>query len=353
MTQIEIGQVFDAAIKQGASDIHIVPGYRPTLRVHGELKEIGQSEILSKIDTQKILSGLLTPPQKDEFETNLEIDFGYDWKSTRMRINYYFMKGGHAAAFRLIPTDIKTLEQLNLPSTLHRFTTLQEGLVLLTGPTGDGKSTTIAALIEEININTSRHVITIEDPIEYVYTPKKSIFSQRELHSDTHSWGKALRSVLREDPDIVLIGEMRDQETVQAALTIAETGHLVFSTLHTNSTPEAINRMIDVFPASQQGQIRTQLSTVLSAIIYQRLIPNINRDGRVPCLEILINQPAVASLIRDGKTFMIDNVLETQEDQGLILFEKYLSKLYKQNMISREDVFAYAVRKKEIEKFVQ
>jgi len=225
--------------------------------------------------------------------------------------------------------------------------------VLLTGPTGEGKSTTIAAIIDEINNNSPRHIITIEDPIEFVYTPNQSIISQRELHSDTHSWSKALRSVLREDPDVVLIGEMRDHDTIQAALTIAETGHLVFSTLHTSSTPEAINRIVDVFPGAQQNQIRSQLASVLRSVIYQRLIPNIQKTGRVPALEILFNSSAVKSLIREAKAFMLDSILETGEEQEMILFEKYLSRLYKQNMISRESAFGYATRSKEIEKFIK
>jgi len=348
-----IEELFKYTVEKGASDLHITPGYKPTIRLYDVLMPIPSEPVLQNEDTKLLLGALLNGAQKEEFETNKEIDFGYDWKDMRFRVNYYVMRGGHAAAFRAVPRKIRTIEELGLPNTMHKFATMKEGLVLLTGPTGEGKSTTIAAIIDEINHNSPRHIITIEDPIEFVYTPNQSIISQRELHSDTHSWSKALRSVLREDPDVVLIGEMRDHDTIQAALTIAETGHLVFSTLHTSSTPEAINRIVDVFPGSQQNQIRSQLASVLRSVIYQRLIPNIQKTGRVPALEILFNSSAVKSLIREAKAFMIDSVLETGEEQEMMLFEKYLSRLYKQNMISRESAFGYATRNKEIEKFIK
>ena len=348
-----IEELFEYTNAKGASDLHIVPGYRPTIRLNDTLIPIQSENIMTRDDTKSLLALLLNSAQKEEFETNKEIDFGYEWNDVRFRVNYYYMRGGHAAAFRLIPHKIKTIEELNLPNTLHKFSKMREGLILLTGPTGEGKSTTIAAILDEINNNYQQHIITIEDPIEFIYIPQQAIISQRELHADTHSWAKALRSVLREDPDVVLIGEMRDHETIQAALTIAETGHLVFSTMHTSSTPEAINRIVDVFPGSQQNQIRSQLSSVLRSIIYQRLIPNTQNTGRVPALEILFNTSAVSALIREAKAFMIDNVLETGEEQEMILFEKYLSRLYKQNMISRESAFGYAMRSKEIEKFIK
>lgn len=350
---MNIEELFKYTISKGASDLHINPGYKPTIRLHDVLLPIASEQILETDDTKALLGTLLNSAQKEEFETNKEIDFGYDFRDVRFRVNYYFMRGGQAASFRMIPHKIQSIEELNLPNTLHKFSKYTEGLILLTGPTGEGKSTTIAAIIDEINNNSSRHIITIEDPIEFVYTPKQSIISQRELHSDTHSWSKALRSVLREDPDVVLIGEMRDHDTIQAALTIAETGHLVFSTLHTSSTPETINRIVDVFPGSQQNQIRSQLASVLRSVIYQRLIPNIQKTGRVPALEILFNSSAVKSLIREAKAFMLDSILETGEEQGMIIFEKYLSRLYKQNMISRESAFGYATRIKEIEKFIK
>ncbi|QQS43572.1 type IV pilus twitching motility protein PilT [Candidatus Roizmanbacteria bacterium] len=349
---MKLEELFQQTLEKGASDLHIIPDYPPMLRIHNDLVPVQGSSALTKEQTEALLEKILNESQQDELHTNKETDFGYEWGDIRFRINYYHVKGGLAGAFRLIPKKLKTLEELAIPSTLHKLAKYSNGLVLLTGPTGEGKSTTISALLNEINITEKKHIITIEDPIEFVYPTGKSIISQRELHSDTHSWSKALRSVLREDPDVVLVGEMRDLETIQAALTIAETGHLVFSTLHTNSTPEAINRIIDVFPGHQQNQIRNQLATVLKAVVYQRLVPNFQKNGRIPSLEILFNTPAVSSLVREGKTFMIDNVLETGEEHEMILFDKYLSRLYKQNLISREDAYAYAIRTKEIEKFM-
>lgn len=349
---MKLEELFQLTLDKSASDLHIIPDYPPMLRIYDDLAPVTGTQALSKADTKALLEKILSPSQLDELNTNKEIDFGLEWSEIRFRINYYYTKGGLAAAFRLIPKKIKTLEELGLPSMIHKLGKYTNGLVLLTGPTGEGKSTTIAAILNEINMNEKRHIITIEDPIEFTYPIGKSIMSQRELHADTHSWVKALRSVLREDPDVVLIGEMRDFETVQAAMTIAETGHLVFSTLHTNSTPEAINRIIDVFPAHQQNQIRSQLATVLRAVLYQRLIPNTEKNGRIPSLEILFNTPAASSLIREGKVFMMDNLLETGEENDMIIFEKYLARLYKQNLISRDDAYAYAIRQKEMEKFM-
>ncbi len=349
---MKLEELFQQTLDKSASDLHIIPDYPPMLRVYSELAPVPGTEALSKEDTKTLLEKILNEAQLDELHTNRETDFGLEWGDVRFRVNYYYAKGGLAGAFRLIPKKIKTIEELAIPTTLHKLAKTTNGLILLTGPTGEGKSTTISALLNEINMTEKKHIITIEDPIEFTYPVGKSIISQRELHSDTHSWVKALRSVLREDPDVVLIGEMRDQETIQAALTIAETGHLVFSTLHTNSTPEAINRIIDVFPGHQQNQIRNQLATVLKAVVYQRLVPKTQKNGRVPSLEILFNVPAVSALIREGKIFMIDNVLETGEEHEMILFDKYLSRLYKQNLISREDAYSYAIRPKEIEKFM-
>jgi twitching motility protein PilT len=320
--------------------------------VNDKLIPLKTVEMVTKENIKMLLYKILSPEQKDEYETNKEIDFSYEWTNFRFRVNYYHSRGSLAAAFRIIPELIPTLDQLNLPASMHQFSHLSEGLILLTGPTGEGKSTTIASILNEINVNQEKHIITIEDPVEYIYPQSKSIVSQRELHGDTHSWTKALRSVLREDPDIVLIGEMRDFDTIQAALTIAETGHLVFSTLHTSTTPEAINRIVDVFPSGQQNQIRHQLASSLKAVVSQRLVPHINGTSRLPALEVLLNTAAVSSLIREAKVFMIDNVLETGEEQEMILFEKYLARLYKQNLITRETAIAYSLRNNEINKFL-
>lgn len=349
---MDITELFKVAAEKRASDLHIITNYYPTIRVNDKLTQLKTEKVLAAEDVKLMLYKILTPEQKDEFETNKEIDFSHEWGEYRYRVNYYHVRGALAAAFRVIPQKIPTIEELSLPASLHKFAQIKEGLILLTGPTGEGKSTTIASILNEINLNQEKHIITIEDPIEYIYPQGKSIISQRELHGDTHSWTKALRSVLREDPDVVLIGEMRDFDTIQAAMTIAETGHLVFSTLHTGSTPDAINRIVDVFPANQQNQIRHQLASVLKGVVSQRLVPHISGTSRVPALEILLNSPAVSSLIREGKVYMIDNVLETAEDQEMIIFEKYLAMLYKQNSISREVAQGYALRENEVKKFV-
>ena len=349
---MDLIELLKLTTEKKASDLHIITGYHPTIRVNDKLIQLKTHDPITKESAKTILYKILNDTQKEEFETNKEIDFSYEMEKFRFRVNYYHSRGSIAGAFRVIVGQIPTIEQLNLPAALHRFAKMNEGLILLTGPTGEGKSTTIASILNEINLTFEKHIVTIEDPVEYIYQSAKSIISQRELHGDTHSWVKALRSVLREDPDVVLIGEMRDFDTIQAALTIAGTGHLVFSTLHTGSTPEAINRIVDVFPASQQNQIRNQLASVLRAIISQRLVPHISGTSRIPALELLINAPSVSALIRESKNFMIDNVLETGEDQGMLLFEKYLSRLYKQNLITRETAFDYALRPSEIRKFI-
>lgn len=350
---MDIYQLFDFAINKQASDLHLVPEYYPAIRINNDLFYLRTTEILTEESLKNLILSILSEEQKENLLANKEIDLGYEYNKNRFRINIYSTKGKMAAAFRLIGSKIKTLEELSLPRQFHTFTEFKQGLILITGPTGQGKSTTLASLVDEINQKYAKHIVTIEDPIEYVYSKAKSIISQRELHQDTHSWTIALRSVLREDPDVVLIGEMRDYETIQSALTIAETGHLVFSTLHTGSTPETINRIIDVFPANQQNQIRSQLASVLKAIIAQRLIPNADRSKRIPAVEVLLNIPPVAAVIRDARTHMLDNILETAEDQGLFLFEKYLLSLYENNIITKEIAYSYAIRPAEIIKFIK
>jgi len=350
---MDIFQLFDIAIEHQASDLHLVPDFFPAIRVNSELTQLRTQPVLSEEVSKTLLLNILTPEQKENLLANKEIDFGYEYKGNRFRANLYFSKGKIAGAFRLIGNKIKTVEELMLPSIFHTFSDYRQGLILVTGPTGEGKSSTLATVINEINNKYARHLITIEDPIEYVYPSGKSIVSQRELHQDTHSWSMALRSILREDPDVVLIGEMRDYETVQAALTIAETGHLVFSTLHTGSTPETINRIIDVFPAAQQNQIRIQLASVLKVVVAQRLIPNVDRTRRVPAIEMLFNTPAVSSVIRDGRIHMLDNILETGESEGQYLFEKYLIGLLQKGFITQESVNSYALRPNEVKKFLK
>ncbi|MBI4226634.1 PilT/PilU family type 4a pilus ATPase [Candidatus Roizmanbacteria bacterium] len=350
---MDIFHLFDLTIEKQASDLHLVSDYYPTIRINNELYFVRSSNILTQENVEKLVISILNEEQKENLFANKEIDLGYEYKGNRFRTNIYYAKYKLAAAFRLIGSKIRTIEELNLPSQFHQFTDVNQGLILITGPTGEGKSTSIAAIIDEINHKYAKHIITIEDPIEYVYPTAKSIISQRELHQDTHSWNIALRSALREDPDVVLIGEMRDYETIQSALTIAETGHLVFSTLHTGSTSETINRVIDVFPANQQNQIRSQLSSVLKAVVAQRLLPSLDKSKRLPAVEVLINIPAVAAVIREGRTHILDNILETEEEQGLYLFEKYLLKMYEKSLISKDTALSYAIRTNEMKKFLK
>ncbi|MFA5136813.1 MAG: PilT/PilU family type 4a pilus ATPase [Patescibacteria group bacterium] len=349
---MDINRLLQITIDKKASDLHIIPGFFASVRINNELLFLRDLGVIENTDTEKILIPILSPAQKTYFLENKEIDIGIDYAGHRFRVNLYTNKRNIAAAFRLIPDKIKTIEELGLPSQFHFFSDYRQGLILFTGPTGEGKSTSMASIINEINQKHSRHIITIEDPIEFTYPQGRSIVSQRELHQDTLSWTIALRSALREDPDVVLLGEMRDFETIQLALTVAETGHLVFSTLHTGSTKEAIDRIVDVFPASQQNQIRNTLSTTLLAVVSQRLVLDSTGSARIPAFEILMNTSSVGAIIRDGKNFMLDNVLETSEDQGMILFEKYLSKMYKQGLITKETAISHAIRRNLIEKFI-
>lgn len=350
---MDLSKLLQLAIDKKASDLHLVPGYHPTIRISGELFQAATLEILSSENSEKMLTSFLNQEQKEILAANREIDLAYSLINSRYRVNLYYAQGLLCGSFRLIEPKIRTLEQLSLPPFLHQCTDFRQGLVLLTGPTSHGKSTTLASLVNEINQKYAKHIITIEDPIEYVYTKYKSIFSQRELHQDTHSWSMALRSALREDPDVILVGEMRDLETVALVLTAAETGHLVFSTLHTNSAPESIDRIIDTFPPSQQNQVKSQLATVLKMVVSQRLLPKQNAIERVPAVEILVNTPAVSNSIREGKTFLISNILETTEKEGSLLFEKDLLKLYRAGTISKETAFSFAIRPKELEKFIK
>jgi len=350
---MNIFELFEIAIEKKASDLHLIGEYQPVIRVNNELITLREYPILNHSLIQELVFPLLNPEQKESFLLNKEIDFGYEYKGYRFRTNLYFSRNQVAAAFRVINKFVADITELRLPKELAKLTQFDQGLILVTGPTGEGKSTTIASLINIINQNYFKHIITIEDPIEYIYPKGKSIVSQREIHQDTLSWRAALRSVLREDPDVVLIGEMRDYETIQAVLNIAETGHLVFSSLHTGSTPEAINRIIDVFPAHQQNQVKTQLASVLKVVIAQRLLPTVDFTSRIPALEILYNTVAVAATIREGKVHLIDNILETQEEEGMIIFEKYLARLYHSGMITRETAFNYAIRPNEIKKFIK
>jgi twitching motility protein PilT len=335
-------------IKQNASDLHLVVGNRPTIRIDGLLLPFPDSQVLTQQEAERLIFELLTEEQKELFLVNKEIDFSFALgEVARFRVNAYYQKGYMAAALRLIPMKIKGIEDLNLPQVCHRFAELRQGFILVTGPTGHGKSTTIAAIINEINQSRPVHILTIEDPIEYVFPPGKAIVSQRELHLDTHSWEIALRSALREDPDIVLIGEMRDYETTASAITIAETGHLVMATLHTNSAAQTIDRIIDQFPEHQQAQVRLQLSMTLGGIISQRLVPLLE-GGRYPATEILLANSAVRTVIRDGKTHQIDNIIQTSAEIGMITMDKVLANLTQEGRISMETATSFAVHPEEV-----
>lgn len=347
-----IFDILDLLITQEGSDVHIVAGMPPTLRVHGALIHVEGTPVLTGDMTKVLIEPLLTQEQKDYIKVNKELDFGYQFNDKgRFRINVYHAKDTLAAALRLIPAKVKTIEELQLPAVLHDFTTYRQGLILLTGPTGEGKSTTLAALIDEINNTRAEHILTIEDPIEFVYQSNKSLISQREVNHDTIGWEIALRSALREDPDIVLIGEMRDYETISSAITIAETGHLVFATLHTATAAQTIDRMIDVFPAHQQAQIRQQLAATVKVVASQRLLPRID-GGRYAALEIMVANAAVRNLIRESKTHQIDSVIQTSSESGMMLFEKHLVQLIQQGIISREIAIERAFRPDELHRLL-
>lgn len=339
-----IQQLLEITVSRNASDLHLVAGFPATLKINGELSPIPGEEVLSSPQIEELVASLLSEDQKQIFTVNLELDFSYELpQKARFRINMYKQKGTLAVSFRYIPYTIRTPEELGFPKVVTRITELKQGFILVTGPTGHGKSTALAGFVNKINMERPVHIITIEDPIEYVYPKGKSIISQREVNSDTKSWNNALRASLREDPDVVLIGEMRDLETISSAMTIAETGHLVFATLHTNSAAQSVDRIIDVFPENQQPQIRLQLASTLEAILSLRLVPTI-APGRTLAMEILFANPAVRSNIRDGKTYLIDNLIQTSAELGMMSLETSLSNLVKSGKISSEVALKFAIR---------
>ncbi|MCJ7827940.1 type IV pilus twitching motility protein PilT [Patescibacteria group bacterium] len=341
-------ELLEYTYKKNASDLHLVVNMPPVLRIGGRITPISEQESLTPEKSEELIFSFLTEEQRETFLVNKEIDFSIAFKEqARFRVNAYYEKGNISASLRLIPSRVPQIKDLNLPEICNSFATYKQGFVLVTGPTGHGKSTTLASIINEINTNRGEHIVTIEDPIEYVHVHKKSIVSQRELRSDTHSWEIALRSVLREDPNVVLVGEMRDYETIASALTIAETGHLVFATLHTNSAAQTIDRIVDVFPPHQQQQVRTQLSLTLKAVFSQRLIPTI--DGhRVVAGEILLATAAVRNSIREGETHLIDNIIQTSAEAGMMTLEMSLAKLVKDGTIAYDEAEMYALRPSEL-----
>lgn len=349
---MSIQDFLEIVVKKEASDLHLVVGSPAVVRVDGQLLPVS-SGLLSPEDTETLVFELLSTEQKEMFVVNKELDFSFALGDVaRFRVNAYFQKGYISAALRLIPSYIKTIEELNLPRICHNFAKLRQGFILVTGPTGHGKSTTIASIINEINQTRPVHILTIEDPIEYVYPKGKALVSQREMHLDTHSWEVSLRSALREDPDVVLVGEMRDFETISSAITVAETGHLVFATLHTNSAAQSIDRIIDVFPENQQAQVRLQLAATMAGIVSMRLVPAIG-GGRLPVVEILLSSPAVQTAIREAKTHQIDNIIQTSGDAGMILMDASLAYLVRAGRLSLDTARAYSIRPKELERLVE
>jgi twitching motility protein PilT len=354
---MEIKDLLSLTIKNKASDLHLLVGIPPTFRIDGVLRPLSTYPALKNDDIETMIYALLTPEQKELLVANKELDFSFGYATAaggeegRFRINAYFQKGYMSAAFRFLAPSVRTIEDLNLPKVCHEFAKLKQGFVLVTGPSGHGKSSTLAAVLNEINLNRACHILTIEDPIEYVYPRGNSIISQREMGTDTHSWTLALRSALREDPDVILIGEMRDPDTMQAAITLAETGHVVFATLHTNSAAQSIDRIVDAFPADQRPQIRIQLAATLKGVISQRLLPKIG-GGRIPAVEVLIGTPAVASNIRDGKSHLIDSVIQTSKDSGMITIDDSLSELVRNGLVTIDDAKAYALRETELLRLV-
>lgn len=350
---MDIKQYLQQVVDTKASDLHLITGIPPTLRIDGALSVLPGSGVLTPEILSDLLKQVLTSEQMERLSVNKELDFSLSFNDkARFRVNAYTQKGNLAAAFRQIPLEIPKIEDLGLPQILHSFTTLRQGFVLVTGPTGHGKSTTLAAMLNEINKTQARHIVTIEDPIEFLFRAEKSIISQREMRSDTHSWEIALRSVLREDPDVVLVGEMRDYETIAAALTVAETGHLVFATLHTNSAAQTIDRIVDVFPEEQQRQVRLQLSNVIEAVFSQRLVPATTK-GRVVAYEVMLGTTAIRTAIRDAKTHQIETILETSQEAGMSTIEKSLADLVKRGLITLEVAQSWSLRPEELNRLVR
>lgn len=349
--RIEI--LLEEVIKKKASDLHLQVGLPPMLRVDGSLLAVSGADVLTEEAVELLIFAILDEDQKQILLKDKEFDFSFAFGDLgRFRVNAFHERGNLAAALRLIPNELLTIEQLGLPPIVNKFADYPRGLVLVTGPTGSGKSTTLAGIINKINLERAAHIVTIEDPIEFTHKSQKSVIVQREVHYDTYSFSAALRSSLRQDPDVVLIGEMRDLETIAAAITIAETGHLVFATLHTNSASQSIDRMVDVFPPHQQPQIRTQLSNMLMAICSQRLVPAIG-GGRIAAAEILVATPAVRNIIREGKTHQLEAVIQTGSEFGMQSMDKTLVSLIHNGSITYEEARNVAVDIDELDRLMR
>lgn len=349
-SQIEakLNSYLEIVAEQNSSDLHLCVGRPPIIRIDGKLYPLANQAAISEQNMVEITKVILNDEQQGKLKKDKQIDFSIDFRGkARFRANIYFQKGLLSAAFRLIPSKIRTLEELNIPTSLYEFSKPSQGFVLITGPCGHGKSTTMAALIDSINHSRQDHIITIEDPIEYIFNPDMCIIDQREVFQDAVDFPTALRAVFREDADVVMVGEMRDLETISTAITAAETGHLIFATLHTNDAAQTIDRMVDVFPAHQQNQIRMQLAQTLLGIVSQRLVNRVD-GGRVPAVEVLYNNNAVANLIREGKTHQINLVIETSREQGMVTLNYALSQLVKKGVVSLEEAEIYSTNKDEL-----
>lgn len=346
---VKIQQLFKLMVESNGSDMHIAVGSPPGLRVNGEIIRV-KIPALNANDTKRLVYQVLTEEQKNEFEKNLEIDLSFGIKGlARFRANIFHSKGGVSAVFRQIPSIIPDFKTLNLPNVLIDMTDVSNGLILVTGPTGSGKSTTLASLLDRLNENEAGHIVTLEDPIEFVHPHKNCIVNQREVGTDSLSFSNSLKSLLRQDPDIVLVGELRDAETIEAALTIAETGHLVFGTLHTNSTVQTVNRIINVFPADQQDQIRTLLSFVLQGVVSQQLLPKTFEPGRVLAMEVMVPTPAIRNLIREDKIHQIYSAMQTgQEASGMITMNQSLKKHVDKGLIDNDTAVSYSTNPEEL-----
>jgi twitching motility protein PilT len=352
-TNVSLRALLDEMIKRGASDLHLTVGERPKLRVDGQLTDASVDAILKPKDTMSLAYSVLTEQQKKRFEQEDELDFSFSIENvSRFRANMYKQRGSIGCAIRMIPFEIKSFAELGVPPIISKLADKPRGLVLVTGPTGSGKSTTLASMVDKINSERSSHIMTIEDPIEFVHFHKKCVVNQREVGSDTRSFPNALKYVLRQDPDVILIGEMRDLETIQAALTIAETGHLAFATLHTNSAAESINRVIDVFPAHQQEQVRAQLAFVLEGVITQTLLPKASGRGRVAACEVLVATPAIRALIREEKVHQIYSAMQAGKKFGMQTLNDSLYQLYVQRQVTLEECLRVSSDQTELKRMV-
>lgn len=349
---MELNELLEVTVKEGASDLHLTVGMPPIVRVNGELIKIKAEPLLAS-DTKGYTNEILNNIEIEQYQKSGEIDTSYSINGIgRFRINIYKQRGSDSLAIRVVALDIPSLDNLKFPSVIKDLTYKQRGLILVTGPTGSGKSTTLAAMINEINMSRSVHIITLEDPIEYLHKHNKSIINQREIGKDSKSYQSALKAVLREDPDVILVGEMRDLETISIAITAAETGHLVLSTLHTIGASKTIDRIIDVFPPHQQTQIRVQLASVLQGIISQQLIPKASGEGRIAALEVMLITPAIQNLIREGKTHQIDSSVQTGAKYGMKTMDSSIIQLYKEGLISSEEALSFSINREMVERII-